>query len=410
MNLLPVSLDSILTGRPLPCALRDHNGVLLANKGYLVSNRKELEVMVGKRSQIFIDFDQSDNFRRAYVNQLNNLVMEDRSLGQIADVQLSPYTKKKGQGADVSDEPDWLDLQSQIHAMLRDTNGETFLPRLEKLRAEIDRHTQRNPDGTLFALIHLSSIEVRQYSATHAMLVTVMCTLAGQEVLKWPTGMITSMANAALTMNLGMTELQDRLTMQKEPPNPDQLRLIDAHAAKSVNLLEQMGVSDPNWLEAVLHHRAQTPGPMASRTEGQRLARLIQRADMFGARLAPRASRAPESPASAMQACYFDETRKIDEAGAALIKAVGIYSPGTFVRLANNEIAVVIKRGLNTTMPKVAVLINRQGMPTGEPLMRETSQTEFRITSSVPHREVKVQYNMERLLAMTRPTASDRPW
>jgi hypothetical protein len=61
-------------------------------------------------------------------------------------------------------------------------------------------------------------------------------------------------------------------------------------------------------------------------------------------------------------------------------------------------------------MPKVAVLINRQGMPTGEPLMRETSQTEFRITSSVPHREVKVQYNMERLLAMTRPTASDRPW
>jgi hypothetical protein len=140
------------------------------------------------------------------------------------------------------------------------------------------------------------------------------------------------------------------------------------------------------------------------------MARLIQRADMFAAKLSPRASRIPDSPASAMQSCYFDEVRQIDEAGAALIKAVGIYSPGTFVRLATNEIAVVIKRGLNTTMPKVAVLINRQGMPTGEPILRETSQAEFRIVASVPHRDVKVSYNLDRLLALTKTAAADRPW
>ena len=48
---------------------------------------------------------------------------------------------------------------------------------------------------------------------------------------------------------------------------------------------------------------------------------------MFAARLAPRASRVPEPPAAAMQACYFDENRQIDPAGAALIKTVGTYSP-----------------------------------------------------------------------------------
>lgn len=410
MNLIPINIDSIVVGQPLPCALRDENGVLLANKGFLVNSRLELEMMLGKRSQIHIDFDQSDNFRRAYVNKLNNLVMEDRALGQIADVQMSSYGSKRVATTAVSDEPDWLDLQAQAHAMLRDTQGDSFLPRLERLQSTLERYTLRNPDGTLFALINLSGSEVRQYSATHAMLVCVVCFLAARDVLKWSDTDIKSLCSAALTMNIGMTELHDRLTSQIQPPTPEQVKRIETHAPRSVDLLQQMGVTDNLWLEAVLFHRAKTPGPLAARSDGKRLARLIQRTDMFAAKLSPRASRAPDSPASAMQACYFDEHKKIDETGAALIKAVGIYSPGTYVRLTTNEIAVVVKRGLNTTMPKVAVLINRQGMATGEPIMRETSLTEFRIVGSVPHRDVKVSHNLERLLALTKTMAADRPW
>ncbi|TXT40644.1 MAG: HD-GYP domain-containing protein [Comamonadaceae bacterium] len=410
MNLIPINIDSIVVGQPLPCALRDESGVLLANKGYLVNNRLELQVMLGKREQIFIDFDQSDNFRRAYVSKLNNLVMEDRAIGQIADVQMSAYGARRASQADFSGDPDWLDLQTQAHGILRDTNGDTFLPRLERLQTALDRYTLRNPDGTLFALISLAGGEMRQYSATHAMLVCVVCLVAARDVLKWPEDHIKSMCSAALTMNIGMTDLHDRLTIQMEPPTPEQVKRIETHAPRSVDLLQQMGVTDNLWLEAVLNHRAQVPGPLGKRTPGKRLARLIQRADMFAARLSPRASRAPDSPAAAMQSCYFDETRQIDEAGAALIKAVGIYSPGTYVRLSTQEIAVVVKRGLNTTMPKVAVLINRHGMVTGEPILRETSQAEYRIVASVPQREVKITPNLDRLLALTKPSASDRPW
>ena len=131
---------------------------------------------------------------------------------------------------------------------------------------------------------------------------------------------------------------------------------------------------------------------------------------MFAARLAPRASRAPLAPAAAMQACYFDENKAIDEAGAALIKAVGIYQPGSFVRLATNEIAIVIKRGANTTTPRVAVLLNRAGLATVEPTIRDTGLKDHRIVASVPHRDVKVQINLERLLPLTAAPASDRPW
>lgn len=411
MNLVPVTTDSILVGQPLPCALLDQNGVLLASPGYMVGSRQELEVMVGQRSQIYIDADQTDNLRRGYVNRLNNLVLEDRSLGQIAEVQVSPYDAKRNKSVDIdNDEADWLYLQHQAHALLRDHQGDTFLPRLERLQTDLERETQRNPDGALFALIHLSGSEIRHYSATHAMLVSVMCCLAARDVLRWPAAQVRALSSAALTMNISMTELQDRLAAQKEPPNPMQLKHIQTHAPRSVDLLQQMGVSDALWLEAVLNHGTKSPGPLAPRSDGQRLARLIQRADMFAARMSPRVTRAPEAPGVAMQSCYFDENKQIDEAGAALIKAVGIYSPGTYVKLTSQEVALVIKRGLNTTMPKVAVLINRHGMPTGEPIVRDTSQAEYRITSSVPFREVKVTHTLERLMSLTRQVMAERPW
>jgi hypothetical protein len=38
-------------------------------------------------------------------------------------------------------------------------------------------------------------------------------------------------------MNLGMTELQDRLARQKEPPSPQQRREINDHAERSVSML-----------------------------------------------------------------------------------------------------------------------------------------------------------------------------
>ena len=116
--------------------------------------------------------------------------------------------------------------------------------------------------------------------------------------------------------------------------------------------------------------------------------------------------------------CWLDFSMKIaklpncqiDEADAALIEAVGIYQPSSFVRLANEEIGVVVKRGFNTATPKVAVLINRNGMPIVEPTVRDTSLADFKVVASVPHHDVRVQINLERLLPLTVPSKADRPW
>jgi HD-GYP domain-containing protein (c-di-GMP phosphodiesterase class II) len=410
MNLVTVNVDSIRIGQPIPFSLWDSAGILIAPRGFVIRSQADLDQVLVEREQLFMDVTESENYRRAYIGKLRTMVTDDFALGEIAESQFSALELENTRAAPLSDKPDWLDLQAQTHAMLRDVNSESFCPRLDKLQRQLNQHARSNPDGTLFALMYLSSNELRMYSATHAMLVSVMCSIAAREVLKWPAELETSLCKAALTMNVGMTELQDRLAAQKEAPNADQLRQIEQHAGRGLTLLRQRGVTDPLWLEAVVDHHTKTPGPLGARSEAQRMARLIQRADMFAARLSPRATRLADSPASAMQAIYFNEERQVDEAGAALIKATGIFSPGSFVRLATDEIAAVIKRGANTTTPRVAVLINRSGMPTGELIVRDTSRPEFRIVGGVQHRDVKVQINLERLLALTKSLASDRPW
>lgn len=403
-KLVAVSIDSIRIGEPLPFPLMDAEGTLLANRGYVIESRAELQELVGRGVSLYINVADSEAYHRAYVGRLHEMVLKDTTLGQIADTQIgsAEVAVPSRPEPDEDDEiPDWLDYQVQATTLLRDPAAPLFFQRLIRLQRRLRQQALRNADGALFALFHLSASEIRMYSATHAMLVSVMCGLAAREVLNWPAEQEQVLCLAALTMNLGMTDLQDKLAQQLSPPTPEQRRLIDAHAERSVQLLQRVGVSDPAWLEAVRHHHSVPPGPLASRSEGLRMARLIQRADMFAARLAPRASRVPTSPAAAMQASYFDENRQVDEAGAALIKAVGIYSPGSFVRLQTHEIAVVIRRGANTTTPRVAVLINREGLPVVDPIIRDTSLREYRVVASVPHREVRIQLNLPRMLALT---------
>jgi HD-GYP domain-containing protein (c-di-GMP phosphodiesterase class II) len=407
-NLVTVSIDAIKIGQPLPFALRGSDGTLLAQKGFVIQSKSELQELVGRGVTLYIDIADSEAFHRAYVGKLHSLVREDKSLGQIAGAQISRDDLDLNRIEPAEGPPDWLDLQTRANNILRDSNSPYFLSRLDHLQQQLRRHAQSNPDGALFALFHLSASELHLYSATHAMLVSVMCGLAARDVLNWPATIEQTLCQAALTMNISMTDLQDQLALQIEPPKPEQRQQIDQHATRSAELLAQVGVTDPAWLEAVRDHHSVPAGALAGKTEGQRMARMIQRADMFAARLAPRASRVPTSPAAAMQASYFDENRQVDEAGAALIKAVGIYSPGSFVRLSTNEVAVVIRRGANTTTPRVAVVINREGLPTVDPTIRDTSVREYRVVASVPHRDVKVQLNLQRMLALTATPASDR--
>ncbi|MBP6598072.1 MAG: phosphohydrolase [Giesbergeria sp.] len=399
MNLVALTIDSIQLGQPLPFALRGSSGALLAQKGYVIRSRSELDVLVTRGAQLCIDTDESGDSHRHYLSQLQGMLLSDKPLGHIAEMKIAASNQDERDDNE-GGMPDWHGLQLHATNLLRSPNVHDFGPRFWRLNETLVRASEQFPDATLLALVHISAQETQMYSATHSMLVACVCMIVARGTLRWPEAQVRRVGCAALGMNVAMTELQDQLALQTEPLDAAQIAAVESHALRSAELLLAQGIDDPLVLDAVRHHHHRAPGALADKTEAQQIARLLQRADIFAARLAPRAVRTPMPVTAAMQACYYDEEQQVDQTGMAIVKALGVYPPGAFVRLASKEVGLVLKRGATATTPRVAVLLNRDDMPTGEMIPRDTSVATWKITGPVAQRDVRVSISLERLLAM----------
>ena len=167
-------------------------------------------------------------------------------------------------------------------------------------------------------------------------------------------------------------------------------------------MLREMGVADEFWLEAVAHHHDAPPGALDGQPPAMRLARLIQRADRFVARMSPRKSRAALSAALAAKGVYYDENDKPDEAGSLVIKALGIYPSGSYVQLASGELAIVLRRGVASNQPVVAVIADGHGMPYVQPFVRNSAEASYAVVRGVSPKDVRVRVAVERLLKLAR--------
>lgn len=399
MNLVELNLSTIPYGQPIPFALRGVGGGLLANKGFVIRSADDLRALLARGQALYVDTDESEESYRAFLSQIQSLLLSNKPLNQIATMTLQTTTAPAAATQDNSP-PAWREWQLGLTQLLRTPSVADFAQRFEDLFSALNAYLLKNPDGALLALMQMSAEETRYYSATHAMLSSVICMTVARETLRWPENRVLPLGRAALSMNVGMAQLQDELAQQSTPLTPQQAQQVDQHSDASVSILRAMGITDPLWLDAVRTHHHRAPGKLSEKTLTQQMARLIQRSDIFGARIAPRINREPMSVTSAMQASYYDETKSMDEAGAALVKALGIYPPGAWVKLASAEIGVVVRRGASAATPRVAVLLNKSGMPTGEPIPRDTAQPAWKIVSPVAHKEVRVRLPLEKLLAL----------
>src|SRR3989344_3009917 len=86
-----------------------------------------------------------------------------------------------------------------------------------------------------------------------------------------------SLVRAALTMNIGMTALQDELAEQRERPTPVQQEAIKSHPEESMMLLERLFINDALWLDVVGQHHATVADrvPLANQDPVDRLTRVL---------------------------------------------------------------------------------------------------------------------------------------
>jgi hypothetical protein len=339
-------------------------------------------------------------YQRALAHKLDTMVMQDVPLSDIAKADTSfrmdvPLAPKAEQGPREA----WSDLLLHTHNLLRDSEPADFPARTAHIRDAALKRLHAHPDATLMLLVFESSQAFEDYSARHALLTLLLCDLVAQQLQLAPP-LREALQGAALTMNYGAGTAHDRLAAQVAPATTAQRQAMASHGDHAAQRLAAAGVTDEVWLTAVRLHHDAGPGPLSARGDGEKLARLLRRIDLFGARLSPRRSRTAMSGAAAARAVFLDELGQPDEAGAALIKTVGLYPPGSIVRLANGEVGIVFKRGFSANEPLVAALIGKSGSPLSHPVPRDTRLASQVISASLAPAELKLRVNLEALLKL----------
>ena len=396
LDLIPLPPNSLRVGQVLTFSVRDATGKLLIAAGQQLQNTPLVQTIIARGAWMLTR--ETMAYQRAMAHKMDQLMHQGANLGDIVKVQ-ADFRQDRQQKVELSEQAAWLDFQSQIHSLLREPRVEDFQPRFQQLHNDALARLQQRPDPVLMMLIFDASQDFRQYSAKHAMLCLVVSDLCARQ-LGWPDEWRLALTQAALSMNISISIQQDQLAALDDEPTHKQRQGLDAHGDKSAELLQSLGVSSELWLQAVRLHHDVGPGPLAERSPSEQLGRVLRRIDLFCARLSPRRSRQALAGASAARTVYLDELQKPDAAGAALIKTVGLYPPGSLVRLANGEIGIVFKRGHSATEPMVAAVLGKSGNPLSEPVPRDTRLPAQAIAASLAPHELKLLVKMEKLLKL----------
>ncbi|WP_293935927.1 HD-GYP domain-containing protein [Iodobacter sp.] len=205
---------------------------------------------------------------------------------------------------------------------------------------------------------------------------------------------------AALTMNIGMYAIQEKLSSQSGPLSDEQRHLMQAHPIEGRDLLRKLGVTDPLWLDYVLqHHEIPDGSGYPQRLAGDDIhfeARLIGIADRYCAMLTRNAWRRGQLSDLALLTSLTGSQNSIDvKLGRLFTQTMGLYPPGAVVQLLNGEIGIVKRPGRGEQTPVVAALFNKQWQPLLNIVERDSDDIDFSIIAVIESQRVAGLVPME---------------
>jgi HD-GYP domain-containing protein (c-di-GMP phosphodiesterase class II) len=192
---------------------------------------------------------------------------------------------------------------------------------------------------------------------------------------------------AALTMNIAMLRLQETLYRQQAPMTAKQRAAVHLHATAGAAQLRDRGVIDENWLRAVAEHHEQIDGKGYARglsgKQIMREAQIISIAERYCAMVSERAYRKPLLPNSVLKKLYLQGEVLNPSLVELLVKEIGIYPPGSYVKLASGEIALVVKRGAKAHQPRVRCIADSNSKKLYARPLRDTSERSTHVIGAI---------------------------
>jgi hypothetical protein len=349
--------DLIQVGVALPFRVLDAQERLLLNEGQSIGSDRQMGLLIE---------------RGAWVDR--KLVEERRSRNGPAGV---PPPIEVRRVASLFDR--WERVLWDLDAVLRGTaKGGASMVDWTALVDELLALVDRDADIALYLAVRQEDRRFALYPLAHSLHAAVLCLLAARQA-GWPPERQRSVVGAALSMNVAMLELQAQMAEQDTPPTQRQLDHIRAHPLQGVQRLQQAGVADAAWLRAVAEHheRADGSGYPQGAVQVCDEARMLRMADVYMAKITPRAKRPPLPPLLASRQLFQQEPGSA--LAMALIKAIGVHPPGALVQIKSGHVAIVKQRLAGSPSPLAVTLSDRKGQPSVNSQAVPTGEPEFAI-------------------------------
>jgi HD-GYP domain-containing protein (c-di-GMP phosphodiesterase class II) len=386
LKLAKIRADMLQVGAPVPFDIYSPAGTLLLRRGHLVESELALERLV--ETGLFNWKDVEAQASRARSSSSNRVVSEfSRLPSELARNRVSIFDRLTEAAHALDDVRSLEPPAAGFEAAIRST------------AASIRECCALDSDAALAQILLAESL---RYSPRHSTSVAILTALLLSRQRHDPVRTESAVA-AALTMNFAIFDLQDTLCRQQEPLTSEQHAALHLHPGEGAKMLRNHGIEDATWLQAVeQHHEARNgsgyPAGLKEPAIGLE-AQVVSLADRYCVLVSPRAYRPALSPRQAIKELNDRAAQAIDPSLiAALIAAVGLFPPGAFVRLANGETAIVVRRLLDPRHPVVYALHQDTTPPYDSPKKRLTaSHRELEIIADVKPESVRVKVEPDKL-------------
>jgi HD-GYP domain-containing protein (c-di-GMP phosphodiesterase class II) len=361
----PVTREELVLGQAVPWRLFDRDMRLLLREGTVITSEKQIDALLMRGA---LRYEVVEPQTRAKLREQHQ---RQQQAEEAMDNPFRPYHEFAER------------LQHIFDALVAEPNSLTgHIDDIRALAKSLFTLVEAEPELAI-AVVHL--VHEYRYHVIHPMHCAILLSLLEIRAQQpWPH--TESVLCAALTQNIGMNAMQDELDNQLFELTEEQKQGIRRHPTLGVEMLEAAGVDDELWLTMVVQHHEQENGKgYPFNLAGEQIAeesRLLSLTDRYSAMLMERPDREGRSAQAIIKLLYRDSRFGENLTHMRLIRELGVYPPGTFVRLRSGETAHVVARsGGESGKTLVVSYINSRGMRLDPPRLRDTG--------SISHHAIK---------------------
>ncbi|MEO5343496.1 MAG: HD domain-containing protein [Gammaproteobacteria bacterium SHHR-1] len=345
MNRIRLTAKDVKVGDSLPYAVYDALGMLMLREGQVIGSEKQLKNLLGQGMYV----QRPERDRGIAIASASGKERQDASEVQV-------YRRMD-------------EFRFRIRSLLRRGSEAkqaqpSIVQSISNMALELHDICVNYQDIAILA-VHLFYHD--DYLADHPLHAAIMSDILATR-LDLAEDIRLSLVCAALTHDIGLVPVMGELSQSHELDEFHQ-RLVEQHPQTGVRMLHGLGVIDPLWLETVAQHHERMDGsgyPQGLTRDGiGQGARILMVADVYSALVRNRPYRSEVFKRNALDTILqLSNSSTLDRPAAkTLIKTIGLYPPGTLLKMKDERIAVSLARGASVYQPELMAIGNREGNP-----------------------------------------------